>query len=197
MKFYRVWLSVVFLFLVQQSAEARFGLGAGGGIIYPGFFKSSVYKTQFAAGFNYDVFIHYDQEISGLDDRISYIIAVSNGNADTKLTKTGTTNFKFNYLNLDIIYPVFHNNKMLLKMGIGAALATISAKKYSFEVNDSIFIPQIVIRGEYEINRDFNLFLNSSFQSGTLNVLFDYSSKDELALHGLKMVFGATMFLTD
>lgn len=89
-------LIIVCAFLViATNASAKFGIGAGAGIIYPGFSESSLYGSQFGLGAGFDIFLRHTllqfSDSLHIDARYSY----RNYKADVNLPNTGATRFGF------------------------------------------------------------------------------------------------------
>ena len=100
-------LIIVCIFVViATNANAKFGIGAGAGIIYPGFSESSIYGSQFGLGGGFDIFLRHTllqfSDNLHIDARYSY----RNYKADVNLPNTATTRFGFNYLGLGLFMEI-------------------------------------------------------------------------------------------
>jgi hypothetical protein len=171
---------------------AQFGIGAGGGIIYPGFSKSEVSGSQFGLGVGFDVLIRHTllklSDSLTIDARYSYRHYV----ADISLPRVLTTRFKFSYLSIAVSTDFYSVSSLDLYGGIGASLCTTNAIKDFLEVTETVMLPEVLIGIEYELSRYYNLYSEMDFQFGEIRV-----RDDNLSLNGFRWIIGATMFLTE
>ena len=183
---------IAMLILAASSAGyAQFGLGASAGMLYPGIGKSDVSQSQFDPGWGYEFFIRHNLvQISDslmVKARWSY----RHYKTTTVLPNVLEIWFKFNYLTLDFFIDIIRSENFKLYSGLGGSLVSVFAEKDFLEVNATEFAPEIVLGGEYFLSENYNLFLEGSFQFGSVSDVDGQS----IPMYGVRLVFGATMFL--
>jgi len=185
-------ITVLFCMLVG-SGWARFGIGAAGGIIYPGFSKSDIFESQFGVGYGYEFFIrHQLLKVSDnfiLDARYSY----KNYRADINLANSFTSRFNFTYLTIGITADYYHFSDFALYAGGGVGLVTAHATRaYVQDVTETLMMPDVSAGIDWNLSTNYNLFSQLDFQFGVIN-----SGDDNIYLHGFRIIVGGTMFLTE
>jgi hypothetical protein len=182
---------ITLLLILTTFSFAQLGLGASAGMLYPGMGTSEESQSHFDQGWGYEFFIRHNLvQISDslmLKARWSY----RHYKTTTELPNVLEIWFKFNYLTLDIFVDIVRSENFTLYSGLGGSLVSVFAEKDFLEVNATEFIPEIVLGGEYYLSENYNLFLESSFQYGSISDVDGQS----IPLHGFRIVLGATMFL--
>lgn len=183
----------VFILIFSVPVMAQFGIAAGGGMIYPGFAESDLYKSKFSAGAGFDVIIrHKLLKISDditIDARYSY----KHYFADVNLPFSSASRFQFSYLTLGITSDVLGFSDFDLYTGAGVSLMTSSAAlDYIKDVIETTMLPEFTLGLEWNLSTHYNLFAQTDFQFGEIRV-----NNDILPLHGFRLFVGGTMFLTE
>jgi len=182
-----------FILILVANVSAKFGIGAAGGIIYPGFSKSDLYGSQFGVGFGYEFFIrHKLLKISDnfiMDARYSY----KNYKDDINLANSETSRFNFTYLTIGITADYYHFADFILYAGGGASLVTAHATRdYLKDVTATLMMPEISTGIEWNLSTNYNLYSQIDFQFGAIS-----SGDDNIYLHGFRITVGGTMFLAE
>ena len=186
-------LIIVCTFLViVTNANAKFGIGAGAGIIYPGFSESSLYGSQFGLGGGFDIFLRHTLLQFSDSLRIEARYSYRNYKADVNLPKTGATRFGFNYLGLGLFMNFISFGDFDLYAGGGANLLTVQASKDFLDVTETLLMPEVSAGIEWNLSQYYNLFSQIDFQFGSIMV-----RDDILPMHGFRLIIGGTMFLTE
>ena len=181
-----------FILILVANVSAKFGIGAGAGMIYPGFSKSSLYGSQFGVGAGFDVFLRHTllniSDSLHIDARYSY----RNYKADVILPNTATTRFNFSYLGLGLFINILRISDFYLYSGAGASLVTVQAVKDFLEVTETLIMPEISVGIEWNLSTHYNLFSQFDLQFGSISV-----RNDILPVNGFRLIIGGTMFLTE
>ncbi len=172
--------------------RAEVGFGAGGGILYPGFQSSKKYGSQFGVGFGFDLIGRHTliklDSLRAIDARYAYRSYYS----DIELPSNSTTRFKFNYLVIGLTIDAFKISEFQVYGGAAAALVTAKAEqRYLDDVTESLMVPEILTGLEWELNSNYNLFVEFGLQFGSIDI-----SSDILSITGIRIMVGGTMFLT-
>jgi hypothetical protein len=172
--------------------SAQVGIGAGGGVNYPGLSASDFHNSRFKAGAGYDIFVRH--RLLKLTD--NYILhakySVSNYFSDIELVRVGNTRFKFNYLSVEIVFPFKTIDAFKLVAGAGINLINATTVQRYFESNESLLLPTVSIGTEYWFNKNYNVFGLFNFQFGEFE-----DNGQNLPIHGFRFQVGATMFFTE
>jgi hypothetical protein len=186
-------LIVAFLLMLvlSTSGYSQFGLGASAGMLYPGLSKSDGSESQFDLGWGYDFFIRHN--LVQLSDSLMLKARWSYRHYKTTIEIPNVLEiwFKFNYLTLDFFLDLAKSQDFTLYSGLGASLVSTNAEKDFTDVSETLFVPEILVGGEYRLSDNYNLFLESSFQFGSIGDVDGQS----IPITGIRIVFGATMFL--
>jgi len=176
---------------LSSFSYAQLGLGASAGMLNPGLGKSENSQSQFDPGWGYEFFIRHNlAQISDslmLKARWSY----RHYKSTIELPNVLEIWFKFNYLTFDVFVDLLRSENINLYSGLGGSLVSISAEKDFLKVSETEFVPEILLGGEYILSPYYILFIESSFQFGSINDVEGQS----IPMHGFRIVFGATMFL--
>ncbi len=186
-------LIIASIFLIFAStASAKFGIGAAGGIIYPGFNESSLYGSKFGVGGGYDLFLRHTllkfSDSLHVDARYSY----RNYKADINLPYTEATRFSFSYLGIGVFMEFWHFSDFAMYAGGGGSLVTVQASKDYLAVTETLFMPELSLGIEWNLGDFYNLYSQFDLQFGSLMV-----RDDALSLNGFRLIIGGTMFLTE
>ena len=184
-------LIIIILLIQSMESRAQLGLGASGGMLYPGLGKSEISESQFDLGWGYEFFIRHN--LAQLTDSLMLKARWSYRHYKTTIELPNVLElwFKFNYLTIDVFIDLLRSEKMTLYTGLGGSLVSAFAEKDYLEVNATEFVPEILLGGEYNLSENYNLFLESSFQFGSISDV----QGESLPVHGFRLVIGATMFL--
>ena len=182
-------LLILFLF---QIAFGQVGIGAGGGLLYPGFQESDLYKSRFIVGGGFEIFARHNllkiNESVMLDARYAY----RNYFSDVDLPFTENTRFIFNYLSAEVFTVIKRFERWQFYGGGGFSLVSINASKDFFESIESIVMPELFIGIEVLFGRHYNLFGEFLFQHGSVG-----AREDILQLTGVRFMLGGTMYFTE
>ena len=186
-------LIIFFWVFIYSFGYSQVGIGAGGGLHYPGFSSSDNGNSKFNIGAGWDVFVRH-RLIKINEDIIFHArYSVSNYFSDIELVSIGNTRYYFSYLSVEILTPIKKINSFSIVGGAGINLISITAvQKYTEDTNESLFIPSILIGAEYWLNQNYNIFGNINFQFGEFE-----DNEQNLPVNGLRFQVGATMFLTE
>jgi hypothetical protein len=183
--------TLVLMLVLSTSGYSQFGLGASAGMLYPGLSKSDVSDSQFDLGWGYELFIRHN--LVQLSDSLMLKSRWSYRHFKTTIELPNVLDiwFKFNYLTLDFFLDLAKSKDFTLYSGLGASLVSANAEKDFTKVSETVFVPEILVGGEYRLSESYNLFLESSFQLGSIGDVDGQS----IPLNGIRIVIGATMFL--
>lgn len=183
---------IIWLCLFSMSS-AQVGIGAGGGLIYPGFTDSDLYNSRFIVGAGYDVFIRHRLIKITKDIQLNAKYSVGKYFSDIELASVGKTRYHFSYLSVELLTPIKALNSFNIVGGGGVHLVNVTAvQKYTKDTNESMLVPSIIIGAEYWFNKNYNVFGNLNFQFGEFE-----DNRQNLPVHGFRFQVGATMFLTE
>lgn len=187
-------ITIIFICIsVITPVLAQVGIGAGGGMNYPGFTSSDLHNSQFTIGAGYDFFIRH-RLIKITDEiQLNAKYSVSNYFSDIDLARAGNTRYNFSYLSVEVISPFKSLKPFTFIGGAGIHLVNVSAvQKYTEDTNESMIIPSVIVGGEYWFNKNYNIFAHLNFQFGEFE-----DNGQKLPVYGLRFQVGATMFLTE
>ncbi len=184
---------IVFLWSCLFSmSSAQVGIGAGGGLYYPGISKSDIGNSQFKIGAGYDIFIRHRLIKITEDFTLHAKYSVSKYFSDIELSRVGNTRFYFNYLSVELLTPLKTFQSFQIVGGAGFNLINVTAVQKYFESTESLLIPTLMVGGEYWFNKNYNVFGNINFQFGEFE-----DNRQNLPVHGFRFQIGATMFFTE
>ncbi len=187
----RLMIIVVSLLIWNNIGRAQFGLGASAGMLHPGLNNSDVTDSQFDPGWGYDFFIRHN--LAQIGDSLMLKARWSYRHYKTTIELPNVLEiwFKFNYLTLDLFMDLVKSEKFTLYSGLGGSLVSVNAEKDFLKVTKTEFVPEILLGGELLLSQNYNLFAECSFQFGSIGNVYD----ETIPMNGLRIVFGATMFL--
>ena len=186
-------LIIIFILLCLFSVGfSQVGIGAGGGLNYPGMSSSDLGGSRFGIGAGWDVFVRH--RLLKLNEKYTLHAkySVSNYFSDIDLARVGNTRFKFNYLSVELLLPLKFVESFNLVGGTGIHIVTATAVQRYFESNESLFFPTIKIGSEYWFNKNYNIFADFNFQFGEFK-----DNGQNLPVNGLRFQVGVTMFFTE
>jgi len=180
--------------LVTGTGSAQFGIGASGGLIYPGFAKSDNFGSQFGVGAGFDIFMRH--RLISISDSAQIVARYSYRNyfSDINLPNVQTTRFKFTYLSLGATIVLYRFDFLQVYGGGGLSLVTGNIDKDEINETISTLLPEIIVGVELPLSHNYNLFSEVDFQFGTLLL---ETRNYTLPVHGFRLVIGGTMFLTE
>lgn len=184
--------SLLIIIGTEFHLNAQVGIGASGGMIYPGFSSSEFHNSRFVVGAGFDFFVRHRLIKISTDHQLDAKYSIGKYFSDIDLARVGNTRFYFSYLSIDVQKDIKRFNKIKLTAGFGLSLVNVTGENNLYQLTESFFIPNINFAGEYSFSQYYNLFLIGNFQYGKFN-----TSVDNLRVHGFKLLIGATMFFTD
>jgi hypothetical protein len=189
MKKFMIMIAMIVAY--NASSHAQFGLGVSAGMLNAGVLKSDISNSQFDPGWGYEFFIRHN--LAQLSDSLILKARWSYRHYKTTIELPNVLEiwFKFNYLTLDLFIDLFKSENFVLYSGLGGSLVSVNAEKDFLEVTETEFLPEILVGGEYYLSQNYTLFIESSFQFGSVGNVYDRS----IPMTGYRVVFGATMFL--
>ena len=187
----KLMIIVVSLLIWINIGFAQIGLGASAGMVHPGLNKSDVSDSQFDPGWGYEFFVRHN--LAQIGDSLMLKARWSYRHYKTTIELPNVLEiwFKFNYLTLDLFMDLVKSEKFTLYSGLGGSLVSVNAEKDFLEVNNTEFVPEILLGGELFLSQNYNLFAECSFQFGSIGNVND----ETIPMNGLRIVLGATMFL--
>lgn len=194
MKSLRITSSMLILLICSNvnTSLAEAGLGAGGGLLYPGFQSSKKYNSRYGAGFGFDLMIRHTLITFDSSTTIDARYAFRSYYSDIDLPSNSVTRFSFNYLVVGLTFDAVKIHDFQVYGGLAAALITAKAQPmYVDDITETLILPEILTGIEWELNPSYNLFSEFGFQFGSLDI-----TSDILPITGIRWMLGATMFLT-
>ena len=184
-------LVITLLLIFSTFSYAQLGLGASAGMLHPGMGKSEVSQSQFDLGWGYEFFIRHN--LVQISDSLMLKARWSYRHYKTTIELPNVLEiwFKFNYLTIDVIVDLVRSEDFNLYSGLGGSLVSILAEKDFLDVNETEFVPEILLGGEYNLSPYYTLFIESSFQYGSISDVDGQS----IPMYGFRIVLGAAMFL--
>ena len=187
-----VVIALLWICLISIGS-AQVGIGAGGGLNYPGISASDLHNSRFTFGAGYDVFIRHRLIKITKDIQLNAKYSVSKYFSDIELASVGKTRYHFSYLSVELMAPIKSLNSFTIVGGGGLHLVSINAvQKYTKDTNESMIIPSIILGSEYWFNKSYNVFGILNFQYGEFA-----DNRQNLHVHGFRFQIGATMFFTE
>ena len=191
-KMKKILFLLIFSLIGTIQSKAQIGIGASGGMIYPGFSKSEKYSSEFNTGAGYDFFVRHRLIKISNDQQIDARYSISNYFSDNNFI-SGDTRFYFSYLSIDVQTKIKSFQSFHLICGAGMSLVNVNAEnRYIREITETALLPYVITGAEYQFNQDFNIFVNCDFQIGEINAPLDV-----FPVNGFRLVFGGTMFLSN
>jgi hypothetical protein len=193
-KYCPVLLSILFVFI--NTINATVGIGAAGGILYPGLMKSDPYDSRFTAGGGYEFFANHKLIEFGSKFKLDARYAYRNYFCDIDLT-IGQIRFQFNYLNIALITEIKRWKHWQIFGGGGVSLLSINGSpRYHKTINETILAPEVISGAAYLFGNDFNLFAECLCQFGSFQYGYIRDRREKVPVTGLRFVIGGTMFLS-
>ncbi len=188
----KVLIVGILVFVLTQSGYSQVGIGASGGLLHPGLLKSGQSESQFQPGWGYEFFVRHDlihiSDSFVINARYTYRYYKN----EIELPFVLDTWFKFKYLTIDIFGEFAGSESFGWYFGAGGSLVSVNAEKDFFQYTKSVFISEILLGGEWQLNSNYNIFTEISLQFGALNDIMEES----IPISGIRFILGATMFLT-
>jgi hypothetical protein len=180
--------------LVTSPLFGKTGIAASGGLLYPGFFKSERYGSQFRIGPGFDLMLRHRLFKFSPSFAIDSRYSIRNYYCDVNLSD-GSSRFQFAYLSIDLTIPIKRISHWQFYGGGGLSLTNISGKRDFFNdtVTGTALMPELVSGVAYLFGENFNLYLDLMVQFGSISIEED---KDVIPVHGIKVSLGGTMFLS-
>jgi len=180
--------------LTTTPLYSKTGIAASGGLLYPGFFKSDRYGSQFRIGPGFDLMLRHRLFNFSPSFVVNSRYSIRNYYCDVNLSD-GSTRFQFAYLSIDLTIPIKRISHWQFYGGGGISLTNISGKRDFFNdsVTDTALMPEIETGVEFLFGENFNLYFEMMLQYGAISIKED---KDVIPVHGVKLSLGGTMFLT-
>jgi hypothetical protein len=179
------------LFVFSSTCEAQVGIGAGGGLYYPGLAESSASKSRFGIGAGYELFARHRLVSFSENVNMHAKYTYQNYFSDIDLPFTQRTRFSFDYLSISVFMKIFELYQFHVTGGAGMALVSVTASKDLLSVTETALVPHILLGLEKALGPDFNLYFDFVMQFGTVRV-----REDNLPITGFKGIVGFTMFIS-
>ncbi len=162
-------LIVLSIFAAGSAARAQFGIGASGGISYPGLMKSESTDSHFNSGWGYELFLTHTlfrlSDSLFVDARYSF----RQYKNPIVLPIVLDTWFTFRYLTLTFLTDIYQAGEIALFTGIGGSLLTSTANNNFFEHTGTSFIPEINLGLKWIPTQHYTIFSELSLQFGALS----------------------------
>jgi len=188
---HRMLIVVISVLVFSSISLSQVGIGVSGGLLHPGIYKSEQSESQFNLAWGYELFFRHDlvhiSDSFTVDARYEYRYYKTT----IELPFVLDTWFKFKYLTVDFLAEFAASEQLNWYFGVGGSLVSVNAEKDFFYYTESIFIPEILLGGGWQIHTNYNIFSELSFQFGTLNNVLEES----IPVSGFRCILGATMFL--
>jgi hypothetical protein len=189
----KLWIVMFFMLLAVKPGLSQFGIGAAGGMSYPGILESEPTGNNFKAGLGYELFIRHNliriSDSFVIDGRYAYRHYTN----EIELPFVLNTWFRYNYLTLDFLTTIKRIGEISFYTGIGGSLVTINADKDFFDFTDSVFLPEVILGSAWQIGSYYSCFVELSFQHSYINDVL----QEKIPLTGIRLILGATMFLIE
>lgn len=189
----RKFFIIVCIFLIVPASQAQFGIGASGGLLYPGLISSDPSGSQFKIGGGYELFFRHGLFSFGDSSIVSARYAYRYNQNMIELPYVLDTHFKFKYLSVNLFADIYKYCDLSMYTGFGVSLVTINAEKDFYQFTDTQFVPEIILGSEWMFYPHHNIFAEISFQYGQLKDVLGES----ISLAGIRFVLGITMFLVN
>jgi hypothetical protein len=176
------------------ALEAKTGIAASGGLLYPGFFKSDRYGYRFRIGPGFDITLRHHLFKFSPTFKIDSRYSIRNYFCDVNL-HDGSARFQFAYLSIDLTTTFSTISHWQFYGGGGLSLTTISGERFYTRdsVTDTVIMPELLTGAEFLFGENFNIYLEMQLQYGSISIEED---RDRIPVHGVKISLGGTMFLT-
>ena len=180
------------LFFICPALYAQFGIGASGGILYPGLLSSDQTNSKFETGWGYELLLQHPlfhlNDSLAVDARYAYRHYMN----PAMLPNVLKTWFTLRYLTINLLVDVYRGQNFALYSGAGAALLSSEANRDFFNYTGTTLIPEINFGCKWIPSRHYTLFSEISFQFGSLSDIFN----ENIPVTGLRFVLGGIMFLS-
>jgi len=182
----------ILLLITFDSGFTRVGIGAAGGILYPGLLKSELYGSRFELGGGYEIYARHRLFQLGSHAKVDARYFYRKYYCTSELPYTADTRFSFDYLAINLSTAFKEGESYHIYAGAGIALTNTQAAKDFLNVNDSLILPELMAGVTYFWNKDYDVFLEMGIQFGSIQV-----RDDHVPVTGLRLTLGATMYLTE
>jgi len=189
----RIYQIIVFSLTLYTLSFAQIGIGASGGVHYPGFLQSEKYSSQFRIGPGYGLFIRHD--LLKLSDKYQFharykVKAFYN---DIKLPKSGSTRYKFNEFSADIWLDLISNDQWNWYSGISINLLNVTGiSKYRSDYTGSLILPLLMSGVEFKLAQAYDFFSEIFVQIGEID-----AGPEPLPITGAGILIGITMYISE
>ena len=183
---------LLFFLIFCPCLYAQFGIGAAGGILYPGLISSAQSNSKFDTGWGYELMLQH--QLFHLTDSIAIDARYAFRQFKNPVTLPNIlkTWFTFNYLTINLLMDFYRWPKVALYAGAGGSLFSSRASKDFFDYTGTSFIPEINFGCKWVPTQHYTLFSEISLQFGSLADVFD----EHIPVTGLRFVLGGIMFLS-
>jgi len=188
-----VILSIILGLMMTMELFGQIGIGASGGVHYPGISESELYKIRFRAGPGYGFFVRHD--LFTLSDRYAFHARykVKFFFNDTSLPNSGSSRYKFNEFAADVWMDLFSIEKINVYTGISLNLLNVTGRqKYRNDYTGTHILPLFVTGLEYKLTESYNLFSELFLQIAEID-----AGPEPLPINGLGLMLGFTMFISE
>jgi hypothetical protein len=180
------------LLITSEIGFGRVGIGAAGGMIYPGLLKSELHGSRFELGIGYELYARHGLFKLGSTTEVDAHYCYRKYSSTAELPFTADTRFSFDYLAFNLSTAFQERESYQIYAGAGIALTNTQAAKDFLNVNDSLILPELLAGITYFWNKDYDVFLEMGIQFGRVQV-----RDDHVPVTGLRLTLGATMYLTE
>jgi len=179
-------------FLFCPGIYAQFGIGAAGGILYPGLISSEQSNSKFDLGWGYELMLQHHlfqlPDSTVIDARYSFR-QFKNPVTLPNILKTW---FTFSYLTVNLLVDFYRWPDFALYTDAGGSLFSSHASRDFFDYTGTSFIPELNIGCKWVPTEHYTLFSEISLQFGSLSDIFN----EHIPVTGLRFVLGGIMFLS-
>jgi hypothetical protein len=186
-------LTAVLGLMFAMPLFGQIGIGASGGIHYPGISESELYKIRFRAGPGYGFFVRHDLFTLGERYVFHARYKVKFFFNDTSLPNSGSSRYKFNEFAADVWMDLLSMKKANVYAGISLNLLNVTGRqKYRSDYTGTNIMPLLLTGLEYRLTESYNLFSEVFLQVAEID-----AGPEPLPIHGLGLMIGFTMFISE
>jgi len=184
----------IFLILILSAPlTAQIGIGASGGVHYPGLLQSEKYSSQFQIGPGYGLFIRHDLLKISNKYQLHARYKVKSFINNIKLPKSGSTRYKFSEFSADLWLDLVSKDQWNWYGGVSINLMNvIGSPKYRSDYTSSQIIPLLLSGIEFKVAEAYDFFSEIFLQIAEID-----AGPEPLPITGAGILIGFTMYISE